>query len=76
MEHSTMILRFYMGALGHGVRVPKSTSVSYALTTSGHRSASFFPWHRYSLAIWEAAMREQCGFTGPVPFVYQLDQCD
>ena len=36
----------------------------------GHRSASFFPWHRYTLHIWETALRDQCGFRGQLPFVW------
>ncbi|KAK6814605.1 Tyrosinase ustQ [Aspergillus parasiticus] len=33
-----------------------------------HRSASFLPWHRYTLVVFEKALREHCGFTGQVPY--------
>lgn len=31
---------------------------------STHNSASFLPWHRYFLHIYENALREHCNFTG------------
>ncbi|KXT07743.1 hypothetical protein AC579_4702 [Pseudocercospora musae] len=33
-----------------------------------HRSASFLPWHRWTLHQWEKTMRHHCGFTGHVPY--------
>ncbi|KJX99738.1 tyrosinase tyrosinase: common central domain protein [Zymoseptoria brevis] len=33
-----------------------------------HHSASFLPWHRWTLHIWEASLREHCGFRGHVPY--------
>jgi tyrosinase len=37
---------------------------------TGHRSASFLPWHRYTLLIYENALRKHCGFTGQIPCVF------
>lgn len=36
-----------------------------------HRSASFLPWHRYTLIIYEEALRKHAGFTGYIPYVLQ-----
>ncbi|KAF2767626.1 Di-copper centre-containing protein [Teratosphaeria nubilosa] len=33
-----------------------------------HHSASFLPWHRWTLHIWETALRDHCGFRGHVPY--------
>ncbi|KAH6623942.1 putative tyrosinase [Chaetomium tenue] len=33
-----------------------------------HRSASFLPWHRYTLILYENALREYAGFTGRIPY--------
>ncbi|KAM0795969.1 hypothetical protein BDR22DRAFT_893659 [Usnea florida] len=42
-----------------------------------HRSASFFPWHRYTLKIWETALRDECGFKSQLPYWdWSLDWMD
>ncbi|KAH9221982.1 hypothetical protein DL95DRAFT_421170 [Leptodontidium sp. 2 PMI_412] len=33
-----------------------------------HRSASFLPWHRYTLYTWQKALKEHCGFKGTIPY--------
>ncbi|KAK0615237.1 hypothetical protein B0T17DRAFT_381458 [Bombardia bombarda] len=33
-----------------------------------HRSASFLPWHRYTLAIFENILKTKCGFEGAIPY--------
>ncbi|KAK3349069.1 hypothetical protein B0T25DRAFT_457918, partial [Lasiosphaeria hispida] len=33
-----------------------------------HRSASFLPWHRYTLFVFEKILKEQCGFTNAIPY--------
>ncbi|KAH9830382.1 tyrosinase, partial [Teratosphaeria destructans] len=33
-----------------------------------HHSASFLPWHRWTLHVWEKALKEHCGFRGHVPY--------
>lgn len=32
-----------------------------------HHSASFLPWHRYTLLLYEETLREHCGFEGDLP---------
>jgi hypothetical protein len=34
---------------------------------SAHESASFLPWHRYFLRIYEDILKIECGFEGSVP---------
>ncbi|KAE8351279.1 hypothetical protein BDV28DRAFT_162473 [Aspergillus coremiiformis] len=42
-----------------------------------HRSASFLPWHRYTLVVFENTLREQCGFKGQIPYWdWSLDWMD
>ncbi|KAK5996527.1 Tyrosinase ustQ [Cladobotryum mycophilum] len=42
-----------------------------------HRSASFLPWHRYTLIIYENALRKHAGFTGQIPYWdWSLDWMD
>ncbi|KAK1957583.1 Di-copper centre-containing protein [Colletotrichum sublineola] len=36
--------------------------------SQSHRNASFLPWHRYALIIWENALRDNCGFEGHIPY--------
>ncbi|KAE8380873.1 hypothetical protein BDV26DRAFT_289961 [Aspergillus bertholletiae] len=49
----------------------------WRLGNIGHRSASFLPWHRYTLFVFEKTMREQCGFQGQVPYWdWSLDWMD
>ncbi|GKT65284.1 tyrosinase-like protein [Colletotrichum tofieldiae] len=33
-----------------------------------HRSASFLPWHRYTLFMWERTLKESCDFHSPIPY--------
>lgn len=33
-----------------------------------HGGASFLPWHRYTLFLWEKSLREHCGFSGQIPY--------
>jgi tyrosinase len=31
-------------------------------------SGTFLPWHRYYLWVYEEALREECGYKGPIPY--------
>ncbi|KAJ9652179.1 hypothetical protein H2198_008565, partial [Neophaeococcomyces mojaviensis] len=33
-----------------------------------HNSASFLPWHRYFLHLYEQRLRESCGYDGGIPY--------
>ncbi|KAF9871307.1 hypothetical protein CkaCkLH20_11228 [Colletotrichum karsti] len=33
-----------------------------------HFVAQFLPWHRYFIHIYETALREECGYTGPMTY--------
>ncbi|KAL2060132.1 hypothetical protein VTL71DRAFT_9954 [Oculimacula yallundae] len=33
-----------------------------------HEKASFLPWHRYFLHIYERRLRTECGYNGPLPY--------
>ncbi|KAL4918430.1 hypothetical protein BDW62DRAFT_210495 [Aspergillus aurantiobrunneus] len=33
-----------------------------------HNSGTFLPWHRHFIWLWEQALREECGFTGTLPY--------
>lgn len=37
---------------------------------TAHKAAPFLPWHRYFLHAYETALKEQCGYSGVVPYVY------
>ncbi|QUC21780.1 uncharacterized protein UV8b_06024 [Ustilaginoidea virens] len=42
-----------------------------------HRSASFLPWHRYTLIVFENTLRKHAGFTGQIPYWdWSLDWMD
>ncbi|ATY60946.1 di-copper centre [Cordyceps militaris] len=48
-----------------------------AIGSWAHRSASFLPWHRYTLILYEAALREHAGFKGHIPYWdWSLDWMD
>lgn len=32
-----------------------------------HRVGAFLPWHRWFMTVHENLLREQCGYTGPLP---------
>ena len=36
---------------------------------SAHKSAPFLPWHRYYIHLYERALKEDCSFTGDLPYV-------
>ncbi|KAK4495154.1 hypothetical protein PRZ48_013481 [Zasmidium cellare] len=38
-------------------------------TLSIHSTGNFLTWHRYFLATYETALREECGFKAPLPYV-------
>ena len=73
MVHYMTTSLFYMGGLDHGVRLYALVLSMVALIGTleviylAHRSASFLPWHRYTLMIFENALREHAGFTGQIP---------
>ncbi|OAA72577.1 putative domain, di-copper centre [Cordyceps fumosorosea ARSEF 2679] len=47
------------------------------ISAPAHRSASFLPWHRYTLILFEDALREHAGFAGHVPYWdWSLDWMD
>lgn len=50
-------------------RLKRPARSRLANTHTAHRSASFLPWHRYTLIIFEEALRKHAGFKGNVPFV-------
>lgn len=33
-----------------------------------HDSAAFLPWHRYFIQVYEDTLREECGYTGTLPY--------
>jgi hypothetical protein len=41
---------------------------------TAHKAAPFLPWHRYFVHAYEAALKNQCGYTGYVPYVFCLFQ--
>ncbi|KAK3935487.1 hypothetical protein QBC46DRAFT_397384 [Diplogelasinospora grovesii] len=42
-----------------------------------HRSASFLPWHRYTLHVFENILKDKCGFRGAIPYWdWSLDWMD
>ncbi|OBR08534.1 Monooxygenase [Colletotrichum higginsianum IMI 349063] len=52
----------------HGSLYDDFAFLHLQLGSRSHASASFLPWHRYALVLWEAALREQCGFKGSIPY--------
>jgi tyrosinase len=38
------------------------------IQTLAHQAASFLPWHRYFLNIFETSLRQSCGFTDQLPY--------
>lgn len=38
------------------------------LTPAIHKVAGFLPWHRYYVVLQEKALREECGYRGPIPY--------
>ncbi|KAM3433970.1 hypothetical protein MY4824_005703 [Beauveria thailandica] len=48
-----------------------------AIGSWAHRSASFLPWHRYTLILYEEALREYADFKGHIPYWdWSLDWMD
>ncbi|KAJ5644069.1 domain di-copper centre [Penicillium longicatenatum] len=43
-----------------------ATHINYTLHV--HYSGLFLPWHRQFLWLWEKAVREECGYTGHLPY--------
>ncbi|PLB41698.1 tyrosinase family protein [Aspergillus candidus] len=43
-----------------------ATHVNY--TSAIHSNALLLPWHRHFTYLWETALREECGYTGYVPY--------
>lgn len=43
-------------------------SVHQQMTPAIHMVAQFLPWHRYFLNIYETLLREECSYTGPLPW--------
>ncbi|KAL9077910.1 MAG: hypothetical protein Q9157_003177 [Trypethelium eluteriae] len=37
-------------------------------STYTHKSAPFLPWHRYYIHLYEKALKEDCSFTGDLPY--------
>lgn len=35
-----------------------------------HSTGPFLPWHRYFLHVHETLMRNECGYKGPMAYVY------
>lgn len=35
---------------------------------SAHRNAYFLPWHRWFLYLFDASLRQTCGYRGPTPY--------
>lgn len=54
---------------GNGTLYDDFTALHSRIGTISHKAAAFLPWHRYTLHIWETALRENCGFDGQIPFV-------
>ncbi|KAL4889718.1 hypothetical protein BDV59DRAFT_195521 [Aspergillus ambiguus] len=44
------------------------TAVHINYTLGTHNSGTFLPWHRHFIWLWENALREECGFTGTLPY--------
>ncbi|GES61331.1 putative domain, di-copper centre [Aspergillus terreus] len=44
------------------------TAVHINYTLQVHNSGTFLPWHRHFIWLWEKALREECGFTGTLPY--------
>ncbi|KAK1977899.1 hypothetical protein LZ30DRAFT_752531 [Colletotrichum cereale] len=36
--------------------------------SQSHADATFLPWHRYALVVWENALRGHCGLKGHIPY--------
>ncbi|KAJ5565778.1 hypothetical protein N7535_007416 [Penicillium sp. DV-2018c] len=43
-----------------------ATHINYTLNV--HYSGLFLPWHRHFLWLWETALREECGYSGHLPY--------
>ncbi|KAJ5584614.1 N-acetyl-6-hydroxytryptophan oxidase ivoB [Penicillium hispanicum] len=43
-----------------------ATHINYTLHV--HYSGLFFPWHRRFIWLWEQALRDECGYTGHLPY--------
>ncbi|CAI7616175.1 unnamed protein product [Penicillium glandicola] len=43
-----------------------ATHVNYTLNV--HLSGLFLPWHRHFLWLWEKALRDECGYSGYLPY--------
>jgi tyrosinase len=44
------------------------TALHQILTPNVHQSAKFLLWHRYYLWTFEQVLRDECGFTAPLPW--------
>ncbi|KAL4931690.1 tyrosinase family protein [Aspergillus undulatus] len=43
-----------------------ATHINYTMVI--HRNGVLLPWHRHFIYLWETALREECGYTGAVPY--------
>ncbi|KAJ5124089.1 uncharacterized protein N7515_007914 [Penicillium bovifimosum] len=43
-----------------------ATHINYTLSV--HYSGLFLPWHRHFLWLWETALRDECGYSGYLPY--------
>ncbi|KAK1764369.1 putative tyrosinase protein [Phialemonium atrogriseum] len=43
-------------------------SVHQQMTPTIHMVAQFLPWHRYYLSVYESMLRDECAYTGPMPW--------
>ncbi|KAJ5856971.1 hypothetical protein N7455_007865 [Penicillium solitum] len=43
-----------------------ATHINYTLNV--HLSGLFLPWHRHFLWLWETALRDECGYSGHLPY--------
>ncbi|KAJ6534938.1 tyrosinase, partial [Mycena capillaripes] len=53
---------------GAKTRYDDFVAVHVVLTENIHNVGHFLPWHRRFLNVYEAALREECGFQGALPY--------
>jgi len=40
-----------------------------------HNAGIFLPWHRYTLQVWEDALRDECGWNDAHPCRFEFTTC-
>lgn len=55
-------------AAGSQNRYEDLVAVHIQMVNSIHMVAQFLPWHRYYISVFESMLRDECAYTGPMPW--------